>query len=144
MFCIDSSELNCASCARNSPSACGCNGSWCCSCVTRRLRNALRPSGSGADCVLAGVSVAAADEVGSMVMVQSSRAGVRRDESNAGQLVDVARFLAPFVLLMPPALTIAHALEHEPFASRFAPRLLRRRDVLASHFQIAPKAIDRG
>ena len=41
-----SSELNCASCARNSPSACGSSGFWCCSCVTSSCRNASRPSAS--------------------------------------------------------------------------------------------------
>ena len=39
-----SSELNCASCARNSPSSCGSSGSWLASCVVSSFRNASCPS----------------------------------------------------------------------------------------------------
>src|SRR5690606_18861796 len=38
-----SSELNVASCWRNSPSSFGCVGSWCCNWVTSSFRNASRP-----------------------------------------------------------------------------------------------------
>src|SRR5580765_8092044 len=128
MSCRLSSELNCASCARNSPSGCGSSGFWCCSCVTSSFKKASRPSALVPAGAVAGVvaavvvvvPVTASIAIGYSLFLFWARVG--HHESNARQLVHVLELDSLLERAMLHQRSVAQPLEHEPASSGQLPQ----------------------